>query len=273
MSVNKVQLANGETIIDISDSTVTPETLAEGVTARDASGQKITGKMVPGGGKTVQTDWNQTDETAPDFLKNKPFGESEIVILEEQELTYVAEQGAWVAAVSTQIQQGDMLNIVCNGVAYNVEVKNFNGMAVFGNMGLAGFGVFTNEPFFGMYNNGMAMFMFEGTGVTSYTVKISVLIIEKIPEKFYDTKKTFYALAGSDGKLLLYADIAGTIPVTKDQAIIATQSGLVLISIDNFTVSVVSIMYANDYATLYAFVGGTGDSTSPIVFYTAEYAP
>ena len=26
-----------------------------------------------GGSKTVQTDWNQTDETAPDFLKNKPF--------------------------------------------------------------------------------------------------------------------------------------------------------------------------------------------------------
>lgn len=77
MSVNKVQLANGETIIDISDSTVTPETLAEGVTAHDASGQKITGKMVPGGGKTVQTDWNQTDETAPDFLKNKPFYEAE----------------------------------------------------------------------------------------------------------------------------------------------------------------------------------------------------
>lgn len=75
MSVNKVQLANGETIIDISDSTVTPETLAEGVTAHDASGQKITGKMVPGGGSSVQTDWNQTDETAPDFLKNKPFGE------------------------------------------------------------------------------------------------------------------------------------------------------------------------------------------------------
>lgn len=76
MSVNKVQLANGETIIDISDSTVTPETLAEGVTAHDASGRKITGKMIPGGGASVQTDWNQTDETAPDFLKNKPFGET-----------------------------------------------------------------------------------------------------------------------------------------------------------------------------------------------------
>ena len=72
MSVNKVQLANGETIIDISDSTVTPETLAEGVTAHDASGQKITGKMVPGGGSSVQSDWNQTDSSAADFIKNKP---------------------------------------------------------------------------------------------------------------------------------------------------------------------------------------------------------
>lgn len=75
MGVNKVQLANGETIIDISDSTVTPETLAEGVTAHDASGQKITGKMIPGGGSSVQSDWNQTDSSAADFIKNKPFGE------------------------------------------------------------------------------------------------------------------------------------------------------------------------------------------------------
>lgn len=32
--------------------------------------------MTSGGG-SVQTDWNQTDETAADFLKNKPFGEVE----------------------------------------------------------------------------------------------------------------------------------------------------------------------------------------------------
>lgn len=43
MSVNKVQLANGETIIDISDSTVTPETLAEGVVAYNAKGERIVG--------------------------------------------------------------------------------------------------------------------------------------------------------------------------------------------------------------------------------------
>lgn len=37
-------------IMDISDSTVTPETLAEGATAYDKTGEKITGTMKSGGG-------------------------------------------------------------------------------------------------------------------------------------------------------------------------------------------------------------------------------
>lgn len=56
MSVNKVQLANGETIIDISDSTVTPETLAEGVVAYNAKGERIVGTMKAGsGGANIST--------------------------------------------------------------------------------------------------------------------------------------------------------------------------------------------------------------------------
>lgn len=42
MAVNKV-VYDGRTIIDISDSTVTPETLKEGVTAYSKDGEKITG--------------------------------------------------------------------------------------------------------------------------------------------------------------------------------------------------------------------------------------
>lgn len=48
MSVNKVVMntENGaETLIDLTGDTVTPETLAEGVTAHDASGERILGKM------------------------------------------------------------------------------------------------------------------------------------------------------------------------------------------------------------------------------------
>jgi hypothetical protein len=46
-----------------------------------------------GGGKTVQTDWEQKDNTAADFLKNKPFYDHrvETVIIEEGE--YIAEGG------------------------------------------------------------------------------------------------------------------------------------------------------------------------------------
>lgn len=44
MSVNEV-VYNGETLIDLTNDTVTPATLAEGVTAHDASGAIITGTM------------------------------------------------------------------------------------------------------------------------------------------------------------------------------------------------------------------------------------
>lgn len=43
MPVNQVYKATGEKIIDISDSTVTAGTLAEGITAYNAAGEKITG--------------------------------------------------------------------------------------------------------------------------------------------------------------------------------------------------------------------------------------
>ncbi len=44
MAVNKV-VFGGETIINLTNDTVTPDTLAEGVTAHDASGNAITGRM------------------------------------------------------------------------------------------------------------------------------------------------------------------------------------------------------------------------------------
>lgn len=49
-----------------------------------------------GGGASVQSDWNQTDETAADFIKNKPFYDNrvETVIIEEAE--YVPDSSGMV---------------------------------------------------------------------------------------------------------------------------------------------------------------------------------
>lgn len=48
MAVNKVIYA-GDTLIDLTGDSVTPETLAQGVTAHDASGKLIVGTMTAGG--------------------------------------------------------------------------------------------------------------------------------------------------------------------------------------------------------------------------------
>jgi hypothetical protein len=45
MGVNKVDLANGETLIDLQNDTVTPETLAKGKKAHNAQGEQIIGEM------------------------------------------------------------------------------------------------------------------------------------------------------------------------------------------------------------------------------------
>jgi hypothetical protein len=45
MGVNKVDLKNGETLIDLQNDTVTPETLAKDVTAHNAQGEQIIGTM------------------------------------------------------------------------------------------------------------------------------------------------------------------------------------------------------------------------------------
>lgn len=46
MAVNKVDL-NGETVLDLTGDTVTPETLNKGVTAHNAAGEQIAGTQVP----------------------------------------------------------------------------------------------------------------------------------------------------------------------------------------------------------------------------------
>lgn len=57
MPINKV-IYYGTTLIDISDSTVTPETLLEGVIAYDAAGNRIVGTMRPSSGVGITDDGN-----------------------------------------------------------------------------------------------------------------------------------------------------------------------------------------------------------------------
>ena len=65
MSISKVTY-NGETLIDVSEDTVTPDTLSEGMTAHNSNGEQITGTMKAN--PTVQADLSQTDPAQPNFV-------------------------------------------------------------------------------------------------------------------------------------------------------------------------------------------------------------
>lgn len=56
MPVNKVDLANGENLIDLTNDTVTPETLASGATAHNAAGEQIVGTFTPNVNAGTATD-------------------------------------------------------------------------------------------------------------------------------------------------------------------------------------------------------------------------
>ena len=185
MSVNKVQLANGETIIDISDSTVTPETLAEGVTAHDASGQKITGQMVPGGGASVQSDWNQNDSSAADFIKNKPFGEFQTVLYEGTNLSPENMDGLYCLTLPTfEIVENQSHYVIIDGEEYAVTSILFMGMVnLIGNPTVVG-GEDNGLPFLCIpdWDTGEGMMFTSFIPFTS--VYISTDAIKKIEQKY-----------------------------------------------------------------------------------------
>lgn len=64
MAVNKVQI-NGETKLDLTQDTVTPETLLKGTTAHNAAGEEITGSMgsIKSYTATIGTTWTEDSDT------------------------------------------------------------------------------------------------------------------------------------------------------------------------------------------------------------------
>lgn len=279
MSVNKVQLANGETIIDISDSTVTPETLAEGVTAHDASGQKITGKMIPGGGTSVQTDWNQTDETAPDFLKNKPFGDVVTEIMPETEIVGEdAGDGIYATPFNAASFPGteETLTVTFDGVKYICSnVGSIYGLTIFGNMGLAG-EMDTGEPF-----------MIDPLGAISgepiiivadterHTIGIQSTSIEKLDAKYVTNFASFYIAVDYDTNPYIYTDIYLSNKVTTSDLINAamTQVIQVFALIGTQTYIKATPLVVNWIVGFIEFRGWRSTSSDFARVYTAEYTP
>ena len=145
------------------------------------------------GEKSIQPDWNQNDETAKDYVKNRPFytGDSvETVLVEESTVSFTNfGAGFYYAAIPTTIEltAGETYKVYWDGAAYECVCESIMGYAVIGNPSIIGVGADTGNPFAITPladDNGTEIYTKDTSA--SHTISISVFAVElvKIDTKY-----------------------------------------------------------------------------------------
>ena len=142
------------------------------------------------GGSNVQPDWNQNDETAADYVKNRPFYTGDLVkteIIPETTVTFSEMSGLMAAnwPESFDIVDGQTYIISWDGTDYACTGILFNGTApILGNLGIYGLGDDTGEPF--IFMNQSKWIVASTESATEHIISISTFAQEvvKIDEKY-----------------------------------------------------------------------------------------
>ena len=149
----------------------------------------VTRTVSAGGGDVTTPDWNQNDETASDYVKNRPFytGDPvETVLVEESVVTFTDEGGLYQGQFLTTFEAtvGETYKVYWDGTVYECSCVDFNNILAIGNLSIIGAGSDTGEPFFiGVYN----VCIFE---------KMSLICENQFPQiRIYDRIK-IYIIAG-----------------------------------------------------------------------------
>lgn len=247
-----------------------PDSVADVIEKYEGAKPKPDPNHAPGGnsGGSVQTDWNQTDSSAADFIKNKPFGETPVVILEEQVLSdYDESEGGYIAELTSPVKNDDVLVVLFEGQSY--ECKTFDNLEtiLFGNFVQMGCED-TGEPFIGAIVGTMLIFVpFE---TKNPTVKITLKAVSKIPERYYTGATLFY----TDGTYL-YMDSACTTKATSYDVKKAINNGSVAISmLGAALIQPCAINLATyEYAIVACMNLVSTDELDTKILFTAEYVP
>ena len=151
----------------------------------DKEDLKILSKTVD---EIPQADWNQNDETAKDYIKNRPFytGDPvETVIVEETNITL--EEGGdntGLITASQPLEVGQEYTITIDGTQYNsvcnsVNVDGVGNIPYIGNLVLIGRSEDTSEPFFiAPMNSETELGIINDTGALEYTVSVVKIVTE-----------------------------------------------------------------------------------------------
>lgn len=210
-----------------------------------------------GGGSFVQSDWNQTDETAADFIKNKPFGDDvmEIVPLGDVEFVILEDEGLSIATIPCDIAiaQDNVLEVFWDGTTYTTKALD-SGAVVFGNLGVFGLED-TGEPFTGLCLEGKIELL-DLTVMEPVTreLSISLVIKNKVPIEYIPFAHTeFYCIFFENGAPL-YLDRACTIKATQSDLFYAVNAGLISVLDTNYQVRYVAMMAVGNQDSSYVLV-------------------
>ena len=184
MAISKV-VYDGNTLIDLTNDSVNASNLSKGTTAHNAAGEQIVGTF-----EQVQSDWNQNDETAVDYVKNRPFytgNPVETVLVEESTLTF-REVGNGIYATEIPpiflATAGKTYTVYWDSTSYECTCVDL-GYPVLGNLSIAFDGSDTGEPFVILMSNEYIVIYASDTSA-SHTFSISKVLQEivKIDTKY-----------------------------------------------------------------------------------------
>ena len=148
----------------------------------------------------VQPDWNQNDDTQPDYVKNRPFytgNPVETVLVEESTVTFAdTGSGYYMAQFPSNFVAtvGETYKVYWDGASYECTCIVFSSNIVIGNLSIVNAGSDTGEPFVMMVYNGVGISIFTPDTSASHTFSISgnQTPIVKIPAKFIDKDASGY---------------------------------------------------------------------------------
>ena len=181
---------------------------------------------------SVQSDWNQNDSSAADFIKNKPFGEGRGYIMPEQEVCDPSGEGAHVS-LDEEINVGDTVTVVYDGVSYDctaLDYPDLDGGRLFGNLSLTGMEDDTGEPFVAVSMGNVGIFFLPDAD--SHVIGIIAGIINKLAPEYMEVL-TFY-VNGSDTDPYIYTDATLNNKATKEEILAASK-------IQNFRLEIVAM--------------------------------
>lgn len=151
----------------------------------------------------VQPDWNQNDETAADYVKNRPFytGDPvETVLVEESTATFTEDNGLYSAQVPStfEVTVGETYKVSWDGTTYECTCVPFNETRAIGNLSIPGAGSDTGEPFIVIIiDSGIVIVTTDTSASHTFSISGMVASVVKIDKKYLPSTIPFM----EDGKI------------------------------------------------------------------------